>query len=355
MCRSGKGVSCKINVSVYRPENTCAMNNTRFNKAVFLSWHQSLPGLVREFYHRIPFEKHFIAKNHIKKPRLFDQDLMGQKTSYVYDEDEDILQKLEQLNPDFLLVWNGDFDDELRGCQPELIKKIQTMGIKVVFAEHGWLPQKGTFTLDNKGTNGGSEHIPKESLGEEICESSVMALLDHYRQFVVDVPVSDYVFIPLQISSDTQIVKYSPHFKDMKRFVRFVVKRFPKSKKVFKVHPKDPDRHKLVAFINKCGAKSIAVDDANPIAWGYHSKMILAINSTLVNELLVFNKKIITFGTNYFSNKGVTYEVGSDGVINHRLFQPDNRRSQQYLTGLYRLQIDARNPDVEKALSLINV
>lgn len=321
-------------------------------KIIFLSWHNSLPGLIKPLYSKMPLEKYFIARNHIKPPKLFDKVLMSKPNSFSYNTDEEVINKITELDPDAVLVWNGDFNDENRGFQVPLIKRIKNSGKRVIYAEHGWLPQKGTFTVDNEGSNGSSENVNKTSLGNDIDNNFLKQKRKEYRLVARKPHIDDYIFIVLQISTDTQITKYSPYFRNMFEFIDYVNATFPKSKKVFKVHPKDPQKPLIRDYINSLNDTCIYVEDTNQIGWGLYSRFVLSINSTLVNEMLLFYKKVFTFGKNYFSNKGVTLECDPTKSLNYGKYEPDKEKIDKYLTGLSKIQFQSNNPDINRALSI---
>ncbi len=326
----------------------------RDNKIIiFLSWHNSLPGLIKNLYWGIPYQKYFICRNHIKPPRLFDNNLMTKSNSFSFNSDIEVIQKIKSLNATHVIVWNGDFDDEERGHQPIILNELKKF-TKIIYCEHGWFPQKGIFVIDRKGTNGGSEHVEKNIIDENINLNLIRIKQNEYIKDIKKPDANNYLFIPLQIKTDTQIVKYSPYFKDMESFIKHIVMLFQDKLIIIKPHPKDSIINKQ-NILKECQkyTNTQYTESLNSISWGYYSNGIIAINSTIINEMLLFHKPIMTYGINYFSNKGVTYEVTSENIEEQRNFlnyKINESNINKYLTSLLNLQFNSGNPDIIKTL-----
>ena len=275
---------------------------------VFLSWHDSLPGYIKGLYKILPYKKSFISRGHIQG-KLIDKNLMSSPGSYQLRSDIQIANKIKELKATHVVVWNGDFNDNERGFQLPLMNMLRGQsGLKLVFCEHGWLPQSTTFTIDNEGSNGSSS-VSKSSKID--CRPN-KALIDAKRsEYTAPVykGLNSYIYLPLQINTDTQVSLYSPYFKDMASLIKHVSGMFPDRKIIVKAHPKDSTSNKE-RYRRICnGVNLIYVDDRNNMSYIKGADRVIAINSTVVNEALLFNKPVMTYGINYFSNKGVTYEV----------------------------------------------
>ena len=115
-----------------------------------------------------------------------------------------------------------------------------------------------------------------------------------------------YLFIPLQVPTDTQCLIYS-RFKNMHEAITYIESEFIKSelynqkyKLIFKVHPMDTNTYN----VNK--SFSILID--LPIdSLIKHSKGVITINSTAGFESFDHFKNVITLGESFYSSfKGVT-------------------------------------------------
>ncbi|TDX59274.1 hypothetical protein [Orenia marismortui] len=128
----------------------------------------------------------------------------------------------------------------------------------------------------------------------------------------------NYIFVPFQVHSDTQILFHSPQINDMLELVDIVVKyvnKFNKAtqnnyKVVFKEHPKDITRISYNKLFRKYK------DNDNIIFLKYfdthklikESKLVITINSTVGIEALMNYKKVITLGNAFYN---------IDGIVNH--------------------------------------
>ena len=322
---------------------------------VFLSWHNSLPGFIQKVYHNLNLPKSFISTDFIKG--LDDNRLMSSSNSYKAPTDYSMINLLENLKPSHIVVWNGDFNDSKRGFQVKLISLIKSTfpKIKFVYCEHGWLPQNVTFSIDKLGSNGSSSVTLRSNFPVKPTMQPVFNKREQYNKAAKPVNISDYLYLPLQLNSDTQITKYSPHFKDMSKFINHIIKVFPNKRLVVKVHPKD-DTNNIKRYREICKQHSVVyfVEDKNNIGWCRYANGIISINSTVINEALVFRKPIMTYGSNTFSNKGVTYEIKDITDIQYQrnflLWKPNLDKIDSYICWLLGLQFNSSNPNMEKVL-----
>ena len=331
----------------------------RKTHVTFLSWHNSLPGYIKNLYERLPLEKSFISVEHIKPPRLYDAQLMNRNNSYIEKGLPGLVKRLKGLGSTHVVVWNGEFNDNERGHQPKYIHYIkENTDAKIIYTEHGWLPQNKTFSIDLLGSNGSSsitqtKSIP--SIDSPQYFSVVKPKQNEYKALSSAPNRKGYIYVPLQLNTDTQIVNHSPYFKDMKDFIQHIATLFDKENIVIKVHPKDTPHNKS-RYANFCKNYSNVhfIDDMNGIGWCRYSDRVISINSTSINESLIFSKPVMTYGKNNFYGKGVTYEVKD---ISDRGYQkdfckwsPNMNKLNNYLYYLLDRQFDKNNPDINKAL-----
>jgi hypothetical protein len=321
------------------------------NVIVFLSWHDSLPGLIKNMYTSIGYTKYFISTGFIKG-RLVDNSLMSEKNSFKIESVQGVLSKLNAINATHVVVWNGDFNDNERGRQRIFLNEIEKK-FKVVYCEHGWLPQSGTFTIDLDGPNGSSSISKSDFLPSEINTDVLKSKRTEYQSLVKQIPYSDYIYVPLQINTDTQITEYSPHFKTMSSFINHVCRIFHDKRILVKVHPKDNIKNKE-EYKRICAQyKNITlIDDMLNISYISKAKCVISINSTIVNEALLFNKPVMTYGINYFSNKNVTYEVKNISDEKYQRdflnFKPDINKIDRYITLLLNIQFNRSSFNINK-------
>jgi hypothetical protein len=154
-------------------------------------------------------------------------------------------------------------------------------GVPYTIAEIGFFPQRDHFFLDRKGINAAS------FLMEDDLSWIGPSHLQRYREFR-DAYLGErrhtgrnrYVFCPLQLAGDTNILLYSP-FKTMQAFIDHAERTFPGEPIVFKRHPKDPCRTYRVSPGNTLlqeGDLHQAMSDA---------RLVYGINSTALYEAVM--------------------------------------------------------------------
>jgi len=325
---------------------------------VFLSWHNSLPGLIRKVYSNLNLPKSFISRDFVKG--LDNPVLMNASNSYKAPTDHAIINLLENLKATYVVVWNGDFSDSQRGFQVKLISLIKSElpNIKFIYCEHGWLPQKQTFSIDELGSNGSSSFANATSFPMNKDSSSVINKRSYYERAAKKPNEDNFIYVPLQLNTDTQIKKYSPFFKDMKDFILHVASIFVDKQLVVKSHPKDllQNHHRYKEICDSLNNVKY-VSDKNNIGYCKYAERVIAINSTVVNEALLFQKPVMTYGKNNFSSKGVTYEVKDVSDIsfqrNFLNYKPDIDHVEKYLCYLLSIQFDSTNPNMKKVLKYL--
>jgi len=203
---------------------------------------------------------------------------------------------------DLLFMWNGSLGKEI-----EISERCQKLGIPVYYMELGWLPQKNTFYFDRKGVNYNSsltdwQYTPltdKEKIKELITKIS------YYHNTIAKntgIEEHDYVFVPFQVESDSQIINHSNKIKKMQQLVDYVCEHVT-GKIIFKTHPKQeigeisiPKRCKLY--------RTGTIHDFLP-----NCKYVITINSTVGVEALTYYKPIITLGDAFYESRKMTYKI----------------------------------------------
>lgn len=329
--------------------------HTNKKHITFLSWHNSLPGYIRNLYNQLTLPKSFISVEHIKPPKLYDRNLMSKSNSFIEKNLPGLISKLGSLGTTHLVVWNGEFNDDERGYQPKYLEYIKRYtNVKIIYTEHGWFPQNRTFMIDTEGTNGSSS-ISKLKNIPAVLSNDHWNKKREYDKMAVDPGERDYIYVPLQLNTDTQIVNHSPFFKDMKDLIEHVAKLFSK-KIIIKVHPKD-------TLVNKRRYREICqkyshlkyVEDLNNIGWCKFADRMVAINSTSINEALLYEKPVMTYGINNFYDKGVTYTVKNIKDIDYQKeflnYSPNLEKCRNYINFLLSKQFNKENPNIQKALA----
>ncbi|WP_374055183.1 hypothetical protein [Rossellomorea sp. FM04394] len=173
----------------------------------------------------------------------------------------------------------------------------------------------------------------------------------------------EYVFVPFQVSRDTQILYHSPTIKDMRDLLDLVyesvetinIEQNRNIEVLVKEHPEDMSRNNYqdlkkkyknvqgVTFIKKYGVSKLLNNAA----------AVITINSTVGVEALARNKKVITLGEAFYNIEGVVDHCSSPDkltdVLKGTLQKPINKTRIQkfiyYLRFIYQIEgsIQSRN------------
>lgn len=196
----------------------------------------------------------------------------------------------------------------------------------VLFCEHGWLP-RSDYQISPRGINAGSHVAPFEWDGTALTPEQDAALDAHlatiksstfsgyyqYMQADKGVPADlppQFLLVPLQIESDTNIVRHAPaHLRTMQALIDHVSKVDPPWPVVFKQHPADV-RH---------GSRHLRlrVRRRQDMIWAHtrgniHQMLksgacrgILTINSNVAHDGLLWDVPAIVLGRNVWPQRGV--------------------------------------------------
>lgn len=206
---------------------------------------------------------------------------------------------------DLLFIWNGGTN---RGR--EITDKCRDRGIPVYFSELGWLPQQGTFYFDRKGVNYESSILDWKYRDITPHEREFLNIrLAYYHKFLAPrtgiKEDGDYVFVPLQDETDSQIIHFSPHIKKMQQLVDYISAFIP-GKIIFKIHPRfDPGE--LIIPVHCKLYRSCTTHD-----FLERAQYVVTINSTVGIEALTYYKPVITLGNAFYEGRGITCKADSD-------------------------------------------
>lgn len=205
---------------------------------------------------------------------------------------------------DLLFMWNGGLGKEV-----QIAEKCWQLGIPVYFMELGWLPQTETFYFDRKGVNFASsltdwQYAPLST--EDI--KFVGSKLAFYQQRIVrltGIKERDFVFVPFQVETDSQLKKYSQNIKNMQQLIDFVTSHIP-GRIIFKKHPKDDPGE--LKFPPRC----TIYDKGTTHDFLSQCRYVVTINSTVGVEALTYNKPVINLGQAFYEGRKMTYPVRND-------------------------------------------
>ncbi len=251
-----------------------------------------------------------------------------------------------------VFVWNGA--DLVTSVAVELARR---RGLPVVFGENGYLP--GTLQIDAAGVNHrssltaavaeGAYRGTRLAAGEQLALDAALATLrgEHPRPSpvpprrrvraslgarlsrelarpidpsrwhfhprpagfsAIDLPRRSrpYVFLPLQVVGDSQLIQHSPLVgQDMPRFVRLVADALalvaPAQRLVVKLHPAERVHHlsdyrRLAA----ADARITWVRDIPATRLAAGASAVVTVNSTVGFEALALDRPVVTLGRNFY-------------------------------------------------------
>lgn len=179
-----------------------------------------------------------------------------------------------------VVVWNGSqriFQEFLTTCQ--------RFHLPVTYAECGFFPQSEHFYFDREGVNLASalRHDELAWLGAEDDER-----IELYRHTLFQGRVSQnqgYVFVPLQIGSDSNVQNHSRFRQGMQHYIDFILSQHRSDELIFKVHPKDQYADHYQFY----GAAVSSADTLDLIAG---AALVRGINSSVLFEAALFGKQV---------------------------------------------------------------
>lgn len=195
-----------------------------------------------------------------------------------------------------VIVWNGSqciYKDFLMECQLN--------DVPVTFTECGFFPQTEHFYFDKAGVNLNSQLL-KDDLSWLTAHDIEVA--QHYRYQLFQERQSrdkGYVFVPLQIASDSNIQNHSRFVDGMQQYINFVLSQHDPEKILFKVHPKDQ-------YANNYEFYGAAVSCADTLDLIADAALIRGINSSVLFEAALFGKQVKADGDCLLNNNS------ADGV-----------------------------------------
>lgn len=244
---------------------------------------------------------------------------------YVNEETFSAFLKEYDFNPDYCFIWNGNVDTDI-----EFIKLMEKFSIKPIFGELGFFEHYNkTCYFDINGVNCKISDLTKDY--NKISNFSRKEF-EMFKEKMVKPRLhkGNYIFIPLQSESDTQIKTYSP-FKTMDEFLGYVDLLLKNDDRpiLIKQHPMSESE------ITMRDKFQLVDDDI------YHyipyADLVIGINSTVLVETLLFHSRILSVGLG----------------VSSRGFKDDYER-ERFIFGLYKKQLKWEDlKDAEKVQDIL--
>jgi capsular polysaccharide export protein len=234
-----------------------------------------------------------------------------------------------------LLIWNG-----LKFNQRIAVLAAKKAGIQCLFIERGAFP--GTTTLDNNGINY-INSVPRDPIFYENYTSTCLS-----PKINIDDPrpkelPNNYLFVPLQVNTDSQIILFSPWLKDMFALIS-ALEEIAKEENIptiiIKPHPSCPQDYSEVERQIKSRTQKIIFErDIDTQILISNSDVVATVNSSVGMEALLMRKKVIVMGNAFYDIKGITCSAKNitelkDEIIKSKTWNPDYNLLDVFLSYL---------------------
>ena len=268
---------------------------------------------------------------------------------YNINQIEHLLQNIQQLNPDYICVGNGNCN-----IGKAITKRFKK---KVLYSEYGWLPWSDHFYITRDGTSIDSDiaeldHTSLESI--DINDKQINDFKCNFlsKQGTNDVKYQNFIYVPLQV--DKNDFKFDlTTFKNNQEFLKFIDNIVPEGITLLvKHHPLNKNKCKIQGYKN---IVDITDTNLNKLQLLEKMKGMICVNSTSVLEALCFNKPIFVYGKDIYLNKNIVfYDVRDKEEFNKKLNAPiDSDNRLKFITLLMSRQIN-RKKCIDNNLEYIN-
>ncbi|PPJ46040.1 nitrogen fixation protein FixF [Rhizobium sp. KAs_5_22] len=255
------------------------------------------------------------------------------------------------------LVYNGFLmPDSLTGAVAD------HLGRGKLVVEKGFFPK--TLQCDRNGINFGST-LPRDpgfyrslpaSVGTRLPEDIGRRRTKLRGKQVDDLPDS-YVFVPMQVPSDMQVLEHSPWISGMTQLYGVIARlanSMPELNFVVKEHPSFPLSirkhvlpHPRIVFANRNDTREL-IEAADAV---------ITINSTAGLESLLLGKRVVTLGDAPYNIKGIVRMASGENELLRVMgelpgWQPDEALREAFLRYVYNVFLLPGNIDNPKPFLL---
>jgi capsular polysaccharide export protein len=145
--------------------------------------------------------------------------------------------------------------------------------------------------------------------GETFLESIIYYFYRFKFNFSFSRPAVEndkYIFFPLQVPNDVQVIKYNPYFKDFNSTLNAVLSSIPKGYKlIVREHPLNVSRYSKDIYHNS----RITIDNKTNIKdLILNSDLVIVINSSVGLESVLQGKSVLCLGQSYYSKVVSNYD-----------------------------------------------
>ena len=193
------------------------------------------------------------------------------------------------------MVWNG-----FKFRQNIVVVVAKELNTQVIYLENGLIPNM--TTADNKGINY-NNMLPRDAdfyknrqKNHSIDELTFLSP----KPKPSSLP-ANYIFVPFQVNTDSQIIQFSPWIKDTLALIdQFIILeenlKASMPTVIFKSHPKGEESTTLIEQKIARSDHLYLIDNIETATLIQHADAIITINSTVGIEALLASKKILTLG-----------------------------------------------------------
>lgn len=258
---------------------------------------------------------------------------------------------LRMIQPDWVIVWNGHLTK--RGVYA---KAVQYLNIPFVYAEKGVFPE--SWCLDDKGINASStlRHINYDAVKgrgleywrdkiKEIDASGASAweqppmedLAELKRQLGIN-ERQKVIFFPGQVDADSNIILYSPYFKNSPEVLKWLVGNLNEEDFFILVKPHPKGFLSESDFTKLLGDKGKSVSSINVLDAIRISDCIVTINSSVAFEAALRQKPVLLLGEGILSGKKFVHSyipnVNSDVLIRKTINEYESNKDSYYASAI---------------------
>lgn len=202
----------------------------------------------------------------------------------------DVYHPLQKLDDEYIggsggtIMWNGSMPVFL-----PIKEKLRHLGLPVTYMECGFFPQSEYFYLDKQGVNAQSQ-LMNDDLSW-VSRKDIQALeklREEYFNGYLDIRKKDFVFVPLQVPSDSNVVNHSG-YRDMQSFINYIEDLYADEQVIFKPHPKD---NMADSYSFRHG--QVTKDDIKKLI--SQARLVHGINSSVLYEAALYGTEVIAEG-----------------------------------------------------------
>ncbi len=320
------------------------------NEVVFLNCDKYIKSQLKKYQHQtvdypqseektnLPYHESSAIVRYYK--RLYNLKSTHKLIDNLNQEYQRAFSYLRKTHFDYILILNGSFSVETEACK--------TLGIKCFFFEHGYFPK--CIQMDGNGVNIDASfsqlglksflnfNYPSSDFNLkpdfkiiEIPQSKILRYITRlsdkrynenilsffrkkinnekaakrFKQFEIEnldlEKFKPFIFFPLQVNSDTQIILNSP-YNSMYEAIEDVLPALKSTgyKIIIKEHPLEVEPVDYSSFTN--GEQVILTRKASLDELILHSEFVVNINSSVGLQSIAKNKKVLVLGDSFYNN-----------------------------------------------------